>query len=339
MQFLAIFLALMILGSSVRAAEAYRPVDVSIDRALAWLADQQREDGSFRHSDTNGTAYTGLVLLAYLSCGHLPGRSEYGGRVTRAIESLLAVSARQEGYFGTDGSRMYGHGIATLALSQAYGVCTEEATNLRIGNALVRAVAIIGEAQHSDGSWNYERSPNAGDLSVSGWQALALRGAQQAHVPIDEAALARAAAFAWRCFDRETAHFRYRPGDVRPARAMRASGLTLVTLLQPSRTGEQAGWHARASAHLAEAIPQHGRHYYYELFCVAQATAVVDPRQNALPQLRSVLLGLQEKSGAFAKHSGHDGGVYATAFAVLALSADYRLLPVFHSPASRRNPS
>ena len=52
-------------------------------------------------------------------------------------------------------------------------------------------------------------------------------------------------------------------------------------------------------------------------------------RREALPRLEQALLRLQQKDGQFGKHQGHDGGVYATAFAVICLSIRYQYLPIY----------
>jgi hypothetical protein len=45
----------------------------SVDRAIEWLAAQQRAEGAFPSPDHAQPGITGLGVLALLSRGHLPG--------------------------------------------------------------------------------------------------------------------------------------------------------------------------------------------------------------------------------------------------------------------------
>src|SRR4051812_40802075 len=70
-----------------------RQCEQSVDRALAWLASQQADDGSFPTVRPAQTGVSGLCLLAFLSRGHLPGQGRYGENITRAVRFLLASQA------------------------------------------------------------------------------------------------------------------------------------------------------------------------------------------------------------------------------------------------------
>src|SRR5438067_2533139 len=60
--------------------------------ALAWLALQQRSDGSFPAPDHAQPAVTGLCVLAFLSRGDLPGQGTYGPVIDRGINYILSCS-------------------------------------------------------------------------------------------------------------------------------------------------------------------------------------------------------------------------------------------------------
>src|SRR5439155_2826903 len=94
----------------------------AVDAALKFLAREQSSDGSW---GTN-TAITGFVLLAFMSNGHVPNQGDYGKVVANGVRNLLAT-AREDGYLvGTRGGNMYCHGMATLALTQVYGMTGDE---------------------------------------------------------------------------------------------------------------------------------------------------------------------------------------------------------------------
>ena len=75
---------------------------------------------------------------------------------------------------------MYSHGLATIALCEAYGLSGDK----QVGVAAQRAVNFILAAQNTaDGGWRYNpRDP--GDTSVVGWQLMALKSAHMAGLDV-----------------------------------------------------------------------------------------------------------------------------------------------------------
>src|SRR5690242_5064127 len=61
----------------------WRRVDTAVNRALDWLANQQRPDGSFPTITTGQPAVTSLCIMAFVSHGHLPGSGRFGKRLER----------------------------------------------------------------------------------------------------------------------------------------------------------------------------------------------------------------------------------------------------------------
>src|SRR5690606_18668848 len=113
-------------GQRLVTAETHQ----AVDRGLAWLAEQQREDGSFwsRSRYRREVAITALAGMAFLSDGHHPNKGKYGAHVTRAVEFLLS-RAQQNGLIhdqdsGANGP-MYGHGFATLFLAEVHGTAPD----------------------------------------------------------------------------------------------------------------------------------------------------------------------------------------------------------------------
>jgi len=92
----------------------------AVQLGLAYLAENQAEDGSF-----GGTRFpkhvgiTGLACMAFMADGHMPGRGVYGTHVQRGLDFILNHSS-ESGLIAADTSHgpMYGHGYAALFLGE-----------------------------------------------------------------------------------------------------------------------------------------------------------------------------------------------------------------------------
>src|SRR5688572_18909311 len=75
-----------------RAAEeeAVPPkVEAAVDKALLWLKQNQRDDGSWKQGHGSTTAVPSLAVMAYLARGHVPGQGAYGDTINSAIDFVL----------------------------------------------------------------------------------------------------------------------------------------------------------------------------------------------------------------------------------------------------------
>ncbi len=80
---------------------------------------------------------------------------------------------------------LYSHGIAAIALCEAYGMTGDE--NLRA--PAQQAIRFIVQSQEpTRGGWRYSPGQMS-DLSVSGWQLMALRSGQLAGLDVPEATM------------------------------------------------------------------------------------------------------------------------------------------------------
>jgi len=117
--------------------DEWRRVDAAINRSLAWLATQQQPEGSFPTLKTGQPGVTRLCVLAFMAHGHNPGEGLDGQQLDRAIRYISSCQ-KQNGLvalLGPDGSKIrcdigrrigqtaaYNHGIASLTLSENYGM-------------------------------------------------------------------------------------------------------------------------------------------------------------------------------------------------------------------------
>ena len=146
---------------------------VAVDKALAWLAKVQKPDGSWKGAG-NDVACTGMALLVFLAHGETPLSETYGTTVQNAMKWLsTAMMNTKPG--GICGGRAYSHGIATYALSEAYGMTRIPFLRSAMDKGLERII----KGQQSTGGFDYHYK-GAGqvakwDLSVGGWQFQALK--------------------------------------------------------------------------------------------------------------------------------------------------------------------
>jgi hypothetical protein len=157
--------------------------EAAVDKALAYLASQQAEDGRWEHEYP--IAATSFALLAYYGRGERHDiECRYQDTVARGLKWLLS---QQNG--GTGDMRgekpksngMYDHGIASLALIEAYGVTKDPELRPRA----LATIDFIAEAQHEEGGWRYKPG-DAGDLSVTGWYVMALASAEMSGLSVPE---------------------------------------------------------------------------------------------------------------------------------------------------------
>jgi hypothetical protein len=332
-----LFAATLLIGPAAALAqsEADARVDGAIASALHFLAQQQAADGTIEGGNGPHAAITGLTLMAFLASGHTPEVGRYG-LVVRHAADFLVQAAPDDGYFGrVDGSRMYGHGIITLALSEACGVEPDPTRRARIRAVLARAVQVILTAQdipkspdHS-GGWRYEPQSGDSDLSLSGWNALALRAAQSIGMDVPKEKIARAVKFVLNCYQQPQGGFAYQPhGD--PSVAMTGVGVLNLFLLDASDRSETA---AGEQWLLAHPVNDETRMPYYSMYYSTQAAFQAgEPVWPVIWRItQDRLLSTQMKDGGWPQsRSGEEPGrVYATAMAVLTLSVPYRLLPIY----------
>jgi hypothetical protein len=333
------------------AGETVSPdLEPAIARGLAYLARQQQPDGSFqnreRAGDANATrfagpkvALTGLSLMAFLASGRMPDTGKHGLAVRNAVD-FLVKACPDDGYFGkVDGSRMYGHAIATLALSEVYGMEGDPARRKRVHSTLTRAVRVLLRAQDAQkdeahaGGWRYEIGSADSDLSVSGWCILALRAAHNAGIDVPKESADRAAGFVLKCWRPDQRGFAYQPGGGATLTMTAAAVLDLYLLDRGSR-GEARG----GATYLARtAVDDKTDYPYYARYYTTQAAFQVggDLWPAVWNRTQADLLKLQrdpkDNDGSWpqSRTANEPGQTYATAMSVLTLSVPLRLLPTY----------
>ncbi len=298
-----------------------RRTEAAIKRGLAYLKGAQREDGAWGSADdTNCTAYTALSMIAFMLNGHFPSEKQpYGPTLKRALDYLLQDGKRTiKGYMGTN---MYSHGLATLALSEAWGQTDRDD---EIQESLKAAVGVILRSQAPIGGWRYNPVPGDADVSVTAMQLVALSAARQAGILVPNQTIDRAVRFIHLCRDQATGGFGYVAGVGSPALPRSAAAVFSLMMC-----GRHASAEVKAGIHYLESLPAEKfnncdfyayAHYYAAL---VMSMAGEDHFRAWYPQIRNVLLARQAKSGSWADRP------YETSMALIVLSIPYCYVPAY----------
>ena len=217
-------------------------VDKRIDKAIAFIISKQKKDGSI-YDRENHTTMTSLALMAMAAVGHQPvNPNDEGEAMQRALDFVLQEDRQSEtGYYGSkDGSRMYGHGITTLTLSEMLGMGLDEEQDQKIRKRTQKAIDLILRSQKvpkspsHQGGWRYSPDSRDADLSATIWQLMSLRSAKNAGLSVPSAAIEDAIGYLersyWSSLDskgepvNKKSGFAYQPGG-HPEYTTTAAGL------------------------------------------------------------------------------------------------------------------
>ena len=313
--------------------------DAAIVRALDWLKSSQKPDGGWESgSFGEATSVTSLAVMAFLASGHVPGEpGPYRDPIERGVRYVLRHQ-KPNGLLVSNTSHgpMYCHGISTLMMAEVAGMTPDPELAAECNAVLAKAVDLILQAQARKkpedhrGGWRYQPDSIDSDLSVTGWQVMALRAAKSAGCAVPSEPIDLAVAYIKRCAHKEQGGFGYQPGGG-PNNPRTGTGTLALEIC-----GEHASPEAVAGAeYLLKHPPQWSSEYFfYEVYYAPQAMFQVGDKyfRGYYPKLAQVLLEHQEPDGSWLAESGQDrsgGRVYCTATAALALAVEYRYLPIY----------
>jgi hypothetical protein len=316
-------------------------VQSSIDRGLSWLAHHQQTDGQWLTNVDHGpsVAITSLAAMAFMARGHVPGQGPYGDNLNKAVDFILSKQA-PSGLLASNANAqtMYDHGIATVMLCEACGML-DDARQERVKTAVSKAVRLILNAQNipkdpgSAGGWRYFATSPDSDISVTGWQLMALRGAANIGADIPQRAIANGIAYIRR---RQTPSggFTYSSSDMggstNPART--GTGVLALELLGQHDSKESLAGGAYLLKNPIRNDP--GTHYFYTVYYCSQAAYQLGGKywEVLAPTIRDSLLQRQGRDGSWSVSQSTEaqgGPAYGTAMAILALAVPYRYLPIY----------
>ncbi len=329
---IAITLAVF-LGPSTCAVAAQKPdpLDAAIAKALAYLDKAQEPDGGWSANGAKNPAVTGLAVLAFLAAGHVPGEGPYGPTVEKGVRWVLKMQ-QPNGLCATDGNHeMYHHGICTMMLAEVFGMADARLSK-EMKPRLDTAVALLLKAQRTagphSGGWRYRVEGFDADMSVTGWQLLALRAAKNLGCDVPAQRIDLAVEYVKRCRHPATGGFCYMTGGAGLTLPCTATGIVCLEICGKDRHHTKE---ALAAGDYLLKNPQRWNegNFCYGFYYASQAMFQLGGKywSEFRPHLHQALLANQETDGSWAV-SGF-GSSYATAMFVLALAVEYRFLPIY----------
>ncbi|MCL6503621.1 MAG: terpene cyclase/mutase family protein [Pirellulales bacterium] len=342
--------ALVATGGGTEESEA------AVARALEWLARHQLPDGSWSFDHRQGLcqgrcknpgnlaqahlAATGMALLPFLGAGQTHKEGKYKKNVELGLYYIInnMRPTPNGGDMTAGGGAMYGHGICSIALCEAYAMTQDRG----LLQPCMAALAFINYAQDDvGGGWRY--SPNeAGDTSVVGWQLMALKSGHMAYLQIDPRVIKGAENFLNTVQSDGGATYGYTtPGA---GQATTAIGLLCRMYLGWKRDnpalerGVQllSNWGPAPGAYYYNYYATQVMHHYggelWEKWNAVMRDSLVNSQVQGDPKENDAVGSWFTEGGDHGAASG--GRLYCTAMATMVLEVYYRHLPLYKSQST-----
>ncbi len=324
-------------------AETQRVNDALRRAGEYFVAVQDPQTGGIHNHASAETAMTSLAVLAFASMGHLPtDPTPEGKAMKRALDFVLAPQRQEaDGYFGkADGSRMYGHGIATLMLAEMLGMSADEKQDAVIREKCRKAVDLILRAQRvpkndaNRGGWRYTPDASNSDMSITCWQTMALRAAKNAGMDVPKESIDLAVRYIKTLYSpsngkESTAGFGY--ADRGREISTTAEGLLALQVCGDYDSDETKG---AADRLFRSGVKSGDKWFFYTAYYYAQGMYQRGDKyaEQGRTHMMESLLPLQSREGWWQGLNGEEGQggkVYATSLAVLALAVKNHYLPIY----------
>ncbi len=334
----------------------------AVSMALKWLAAHQDPNSgawSLTHSIVcNGqcdhagnrrfsqNAATGLALMCYLGAGQTHLEGEYKQTVFKGLGFLIKNMKFQKGigswYVGGGGQGyddMYAHGIASIAMCEAYGMTQDPA----LLEAAQNGVNFLAYAQNpSTGGWHYAPQ-GLGDTSVVGWQMMALKSAAMSGLSVDLNVVRKANSFldqmSWGDYG-SFYHYDYRTVKENAGYNSSTTACAVLCRMYSGLPKEHPSIKIAVERFSKDGPSPTNTYYnYYATQVMKQIGGSEWESWNV--RMRDKLVASQEKSGHMAgswywrdNHGADSGGrLYITCMATMMLEVYYRYMPLYGDKA------
>ncbi len=331
------------------------PSQYAVNAALVWLANHQDYDGHwslqhFTHECKDKTCTgegelsadagaTAMGLLPFLAADQThKSKGKYKEHVRKGLQWLIAHQQADGNLAKGAAQMMYSHGLATIALCEAYGLTGDRS----VGVAAQGAVNFILSAQNTaDGGWRYNPQ-DPGDTSVVGWQLMALKSAQMAGLNVGGSVFSGTSKWLDSVAVHDGAEYAYQPNQG-PSPTMTSVGLLCRQYLGAKRDNPML---TGGMAYLMNHMPDEGLPNIYYWYYATQVMHNMNGYEwdTWNRKMRELLVHTQVRNtkdcanGSWAPGNdawGRRGGrLMQTSLSCLTLEVYYRYLPLFKADAS-----
>lgn len=329
--------------------------EAAVAAALKWLAEHQNGDGSWCFDHRGGAcrgrckdegdlnkaylAATGLALLPFLGAGQTHKEGKYKTNVYRGLDYLCSHMqlSPNGGDMTGGGGQMYGHGICSIALCEAYAMTEDREL---AGHAQAALNFIVYAQDPVGGGWRYSpRTP--GDTSAVGWQIMALKSGYLAFLDVPKSVVAKASKFLDFVQADGGARYGYDvPKRITPATS--AVGLLCRMYLGMERDNPGLERGVKLLARSGPDISASGSANIYFNYYATQVLHQYDGPDGDMwrtwnEKMRDTLIETQGKKGHETgswffngDHGSKTGGrLYCTAMSAMTLEVYYRYMPIY----------
>lgn len=341
----------------------------AVKKGLDHLITLQDTNGAFTRGGGQNVAIaiSSLSGLALLASGSTPDKGPYATNIRKVMDYLLSMQDPNNGYFtgASDGSRIHGHGYATLFFAQLYGSLQAPVDKKKVEKSLQDAIELIEKGQTPFGGWGYVPSDltwDEGSTTVCAIQAL--RAASDAGIIVSNETIQNAIDYMYKIAEKKSfVHdgeqhvgytFKYSMASGRSGDSYALCAAAVTTLNGIGIYSEGATWEANDVGKVYDGGLRWLRykfddfigrrkagqssldvsHFYYAHFYACQAMWNAPEEiyfDEYFPKIRDLLVQEQKRNpaGNGAWSGQRYGDAYTTAYALNILQVPYQLLPLY----------
>ena len=323
-----------------RSADYITPeTQKAVDKALTWLAKRQNtsgaDEGAFGHGGyPGGVAVGSLSGLAFMCSGSPPGQGPFGKTIDKCVK-YISKCVQETGYISAPGfgqDNMYGHGFATLFLSEVYGMSERGDIDATVGDKLRLAVKLTCQCQNDAGGWRYQPVKSDADLSITICNIMGLRAARDAGIHVPDEVRAKCIDYVKKSQNADGS-FRYQIGGggsgTFPLTAAGVVSLYSAGIYDSPEVEKGLKWLMRYVPGSAQGNAGYHGYFFYGQYYAVQAMwhAGGDYWSKWYPAIRDTLLKKQSSDGSFG--DSEVCAEFGTAMACIILQMPNNYLPIF----------
>jgi hypothetical protein len=343
-------------GKMVKEAGGSEASEAAVAMALAWIAAHQLPDGGWNFDHTLGPGVraspnpgtgtkarngaTAMALLPFLGAGQTHKDGKYKENVRGGLYYLVANMKVKNGTgsFEEPEGRFYSHGLASIALCEAYAMTHDKEL---MGPAQLCVNHIVYAQDPVGGGWRYE-ARQAGDTSVVGWQLMALKSAHMAYLQVPPQTIRNATKF----LDSVQSNSGATYGYTGPGSGKSTTAVGLLCRMYLGWKHDHPGLEKGVPALGAPSLSPNGSNMYFNYY----ATQVMrhyegEEWKKWNEKMRDPLIEMQSKAGPTkgswhmrGDHGADRGGrLYCTSMATMMLEVYYRHLPIYRKAAAEED--